>query len=585
MMPSYTLTPTVIGPLVVEKGGIVSVSDSSLATLTYSRTPDGIYSAVPLLNGQAFANEAMFVKAFASTGSPMLGINNTPSENAIAALRPDWNFAIANYAGYAQDAGITGINDGSRDDAPLLRAAYAAAVAAGSSCLALPLGKVYIKSRVVDAVYPYDYALRVTASNFTIIVPKGCEIIDTVTTAAAGQAGANDIFQFSGSCVGSGICGGGKFSHASPGYGNNVSCAVHIDSSTDDCFAYDLSADGLACTAYGTFDNSSGFRGTLGRLKVEDCAWGAAQTSAASTVRGRMFDIAVKNFRTNGVLLSGYDNQCDNITCDNEGSGFDATQNAGFAHSGGSVRSLLVTNLRVNGDTSNAGAGSGILINSTPVVGGQVVFSETYARWFNTGAYLIGTGALDVTFNNPTWSENTNMILRQGACGRVYLKGHVRADRYFNGILCAAGSSGDFYIDDVSSTRMQGSGKLFPTTNSPSAYVMQLNNLYSDLSNDTNMANSSLPISLNKRIQRVASAASVTATAAINGLVTILTGTTNTAMTPPANPIDGQTWTLRSTGAIATFSFATGTFAGAPSALTAGYERTFVWDATGATWL
>src|SRR6267378_6149858 len=61
---------------------------------------------------------------------------------------------------YASSYGVTGINDGTRDDTPLLQTAYAAAVAGAAKALILPQGDVYFKSYTADSSPPYSYVIR-----------------------------------------------------------------------------------------------------------------------------------------------------------------------------------------------------------------------------------------------------------------------------------------------------------------------------------------------------------------------------------------------------------------------------------------
>lgn len=493
--------------------------------------------------------------------------------------------AVMGFNTYCQQAGVTGVNDGSRDDAPLLLAAYNAAVAAGAKSLVLPVGLICIKSRVVDASYPNDYVVRVASNqdDFQIVIPTGCVIRDYVTSAGS-SGNANDIFQLMGNRQS--IGGGGRFEHNSPGYGNNQSCAVHLTSGSDECYAVNLSVKGYCCTGYGAVDNSSSNRGTIALVNVEDCVYGVMQSHSTNvTQRGMIFDCQVRKFRSTAFSINGYDNQVVNCVADNAGSGYDAVQNAAIAHQG-KLRNLQITNFMGYGDTTNGGSGYGIyLAPSSVVAGGKVSVHQARVQNFNAS---IGMNGCNVEINYSdvmsVAANFQNHVTWLGTNGKTVFK-NLSINNGVTVFSRGAAATGDAYFDGVSYTGLQGSAVVWSTTNSPAAYVRQYDNVTTDGTNDSNGSVSRLPITLDKTKQRVASAASVTATAGINKLITILTGTTNTALTPPANPNDNQEWTLRSEGAIATFSFASGTFASAPSSLTAGYSRTFVYSSAISSWI
>jgi hypothetical protein len=90
-------------------------------------------------------------------------------------------------------------------------------------------------------------------------------------------------------------------------------------------------------------------------------------------------------------------------------------------------------------------------------------------------------------------------------------------------------------------------------------------------------------------VQRVTplTAATVTATTGVDALVLLIAPAgTIAALTVvfPTNPVDGQNFVIRCSQIVTTLTV-TGTVVGSPTALTVGYYRIFMWDATGATWL
>jgi hypothetical protein len=96
-------------------------------------------------------------------------------------------------------------------------------------------------------------------------------------------------------------------------------------------------------------------------------------------------------------------------------------------------------------------------------------------------------------------------------------------------------------------------------------------------------------IAYNYKVQLVVptSGNTVVATGGIDGLVLQLApaGTLATlAVAWPTSAVDGQSFTLKSSQAVTALTVI-GSVAGAPSALTAGYSRTFLWNNTASAWL
>jgi hypothetical protein len=487
------------------------------------------------------------------------------------------------------DAGVTGVNDGSRDDAPLLRAAYASAVAAGAKCLILPVGDVYLKSYAGSAAYPGYYSYQINVSDFITVIPPGCRVHVTYTDNGSGN-NVVDAFQISGAGVGSeisrsGVLNFGTILHDTPGMTgttpNNYACAYHASAYTKDCF-YDGggSVFGFMCTAYGCIDNSSSFNGRISNANVIQCYQGPTQSSSQTTTQGVLENIKVKDFYKVGVQANGNNVRLSGISV------FSGTDVAMAA----SATAIDITATAKN-----------IVINGFEVVGPNATGASTgnsrYGINIHPSVYTAGAGPVigDGTIIGMDWGiimsgvvdtqriANIDMrscsrgiskaALSGNNCGDTFLS-NVRIDDAvyaldvnFNG----AATQGLYHGSNVQLTNTRGGGATFNNNG-------KIVGFWNGSAPPVPMINDNL-------IQRVASAASVTATAGVDQLTTLLTGTTNTALTPPANPFDGQRWTLRSEGAIATFSFASGTFAGAPSSLTAGYSRAFVYSSAITSWI
>lgn len=223
---------------------------------------------------------------------------------------------------YAKRYGVTGINDGSRDDAPLIRTAYAEAVAAGASALVLPVGDVWMKTYDGTAdsqtVYPYYTMLRIAASNFSIIVPEGCTVhIDETLSYAGGSSPTYSCFCIYNASTAkySKITGGGHFKHE--GNTTNRVMPAYITALTDDCEISNLSAENFYPQAVGVFDCSTSYQGRLLNLKVLGCFAGVLQSSGTSTTAVEIRNIWVKNYKKYGVGMAGANNTVSQIIADN----------------------------------------------------------------------------------------------------------------------------------------------------------------------------------------------------------------------------------------------------------------------------
>jgi hypothetical protein len=498
---------------------------------------------------------------------------------------PDLSFPMwipGNQAGpsaaFASNFGVTGLPSSTRDDSPLLRNAYTAAVAAGLKTLILPSGFVYIRSYSADAVYPFSYAVRVEADDFTVVVPPGCTIICTVVD--DGQGGTNaanywSIFQFTGS--NSGIKGGGYFVHSVPGYTgatpNNYVACVHLTSPSDYCYADNLKAYGFV-PVIGVFDNSSSFYGGLNLLSVRTCQYGVIQSSAQTTTRGYLTNCTVVDYKTVGFGTQGRRQELGTLKAEDR-TGFSATTAAAL-YIGGLGQGINVSGFQATGpNTSHVGATTRAGITIAPTV-------FTVAQPINiTGYSLDGfdqalsfTGATNIQRLNGGAIKNCNFVINKSPNGANHC-----ANTYFNGLTAdvveygfvqnftaGAVSENTFYLEDVELSGVVTNAYLTTGSVIPTGTVLPV-----------------VPLANRADVQRVASAASVVATSGIDNLSTILTGTTNTTLTTPATPVDGQRWNIKLEGA-QTLAF-TGTVAGGnPGAVAAGYTRNLIFDATAATW-
>lgn len=317
---------------------------------------------------------------------------------------------------YAMSAGVTGINDGTRDDAPLIRDAYAAAVLGGYKALLLPIGKIYVNQRIHDAVYPFDYVLKVTVNDFTIIFPSGSLIIDQNPLDPYGN-NSLDIFQFTGTR--SGITGGGRFTHAQPD--NNVTCAVHLTNPAQDCFIDNLSAYGLHNQGSGCFDDSSDHGGSMGNLYIEHCANGVSQQNSGTagahsrcTLYGK---IIVRDYTDAAIQLSGEDLTFDTLIADNYG--FAGSSNAQGVLFLGKIKSQKGSTILVRGNPGNT-LGIGInIIPDTAVDGAHIAIShitvENHPIGLNNDSSQMSAGAITETITTLTTLGVTNPTVTTGA--------------------------------------------------------------------------------------------------------------------------------------------------------------------------
>lgn len=363
-----------------------------------------------------------------------------------------------------QDGNDLGVNDGSRDDAPLLAAAYAAALAAGVKTLVLPVGDIYIKSRTTDTSYPYDYVVRVTTDDFTIVVPYGCTIYVTDAGPASNFA---TVFQLSDASTRSRnqIIGGGKFVHTL-GYASNRWAAVIAPTASADCVMDNLVATGFGAPGCAAFDSSSANKGTMSNLKAVSCYNGIIQSSAQATANHKLHNLSAINCYNLGVGTSAGNNLLNNITVDSSAittlanftalsclglSGNTHIKNVwlknGDAVGSGTSQGVILRNSSV----SNKGSQSidGLVVdgfatavgiqgnNANPVIANFTLKNFTYGLWksssssihcadltlrdgqFDTGTFgfLSGDGGGDTVLEGLTFMDNVSFV---GTIGTIY---------------------------------------------------------------------------------------------------------------------------------------------------------------------
>lgn len=487
---------------------------------------------------------------------------------------------------YCMDAGVTGINDGTRDDAPGLATAYAAAVAAGSLCLVLPVGKIYIKSRTTDAVYPYDYVIRNTVNNFVFVIPNGCEV--HVTDAGPSSATYASVIQLAGAAAvtGAKAVGGGRFVH-DLGYAANNWGAVYAPAACVDCKIDNLHAEEFGSTNLAAFDSSASSKGTLSNLKTIHCFKSIAQSSTQAggtpESRGhRIFNLDIKNHVFAGLICNGIRNSIQNVTVDC--SAITPVNSSAAIMLGGSSNGVTatasggttLTNLRLIGNPVTGSAGiliqNGVSTDTLPVTIKNIVIAG-----YETGIAPGGmAGALSIDglyiqgFTYGIWKTALNSV----NCTQTVIKNATITSSLGTayGLLGGGGvtdaAQGTYLLENV--TIVATTAKYWNTVPTIASAV-----------NCTPMP---LISQLTSYQRSTASSGTVTANVGINGLTLLLTAAATTlTVVFPTSPIDGQVFRLRSEAAVTTLTV-TGTVAGSPVTLAAGYDRTFIYDNTATTW-
>ncbi len=534
------------------------------------------------------------------------GVVSVPQNNVLALLASGFSLVSANDTPDVMEAatyGVTGINDGTRDDAPLLAIAYSAAVAAGSKSLVLPVGNVYVNARIPDASYPFDYVVRILVDDFTIVVPPGCLIHDL--NVGGGTAGTYlDIFQVGGgnatAVKRSGVLGGGKFIHATPGAGNNFSSAVHLTSTSDQCFIDNLSADGLASQGDGVFDNSSANRASMSRLSVKNCVQGVMQSSTSATVKATISDITVLDYKGTGsvpgtgLAIYGYDvtlsgkiitdntsNTASTVAC--HAIDINSASLLGILNAGGAT-------IRCIGPGPVGHTQLGIFINGNSLTGtAPLVFGDVALTAFDNPVLLSGVTkdvhSESLTIENATFA--VERVSSNAACTGDLSINNLDISNVYQGLYAGSNAqTGKVILGKTKIALFSGSGGTTIDANTNTIIPLGPVKRVDYAGGGSPINSTAIPIANRGDYQRsVASSGTVTATAGIAGLTLLLTAAA-TALTVvfPTSPVDGQSFRLRSINVVTTLTV-TGTVAGSPAALTAGYDRTFVYDSTAATWI
>lgn len=488
-------------------------------------------------------------------------------------------------ATYAAAYGVSGINNGSQDDTPSLQAAYAAAVAAGSHALILPTGNVYLQSYTADRTYPYSYVLRVAADDFQIVVPDGCIVYCTVVDDGQGGTTATNywsLFQFTGSR--SGITGGGQFKHTVPGYTgttpNNYVVVSHLTSTSVDCYQTNLLANGFA-PCIGVFDNSSSTSGFQAMLRVRTCQNGVVQSSTLNQA-GAIYDCTVEDYYDKGFEIAGARISAGNLRADDLTS-FSGTTANGLVISSPATAWVNVVGIQVNGPyTTDNGQNnrSGILINpSGTAAGGLINVTNYQLHGLDNGINILGYPSVQM-FTAGTMKYCSYVIdksVNSVHCGDTYINGLVADSCYYGfsqNATSGPATEGLFYLSGAIRVTNLGGGSnanCWPATNS----IVQNCAVVTPIP----------PLASLYTWQRSTATFGAVTAGSINNLTLEQSGIA-TALTIvfPANPVDGQVFTLRASAAVTTLTVL-GTVAAAPTTLAPGYNRQFVYDGTAAMWI
>jgi hypothetical protein len=486
---------------------------------------------------------------------------------------------------YATNYGVTGINNGSRDDTPLLQTAYAAAIANGATALILPQGDVYFKSYTRDSNYPYSYVIRCAANDFKIIVPDGCTVHCTVVDDGQGGATATNywsLFQFTGSR--SGITGGGHFVHASPGYSgstpNNYVAASHLTSSSNNCYQINLSADGFV-PPIGVFDNSSSYTGLQSLLRVRTCQCGVIQSSGATTTRPFMFGCQVSDYYSYGIGFAGTRVLAGLLRVDDV-DGFSASSSIALGL-WGICQAINISGVTLVGPYTTAQkANSRRGIKLTPSVftlGSPISISNYDIEGFDLALHFAGVV-------NPQILTNGNVRTCGYVIDKDFSSGYHCADTYFNGLVADTVVNG-FAQNFTSGAATEGVFHLnggVRVTNASSTVYRTTGSIVA-----SGEVYPVPPLADNYRLQLVVpmSGSTVAATAGIDQLTLQLTPggpLGSLSVQWPTSPTDGQSFTLKCSQSVSALTVI-GSVAGAPSALSAGYARTFLWDSASSSWV
>lgn len=527
---------------------------------------------VAVVNGEISVDEK-FTNELESAGyerADLAAATSLTQAQVVAAIQ-----GASGGAYYAAQNGVTGINDGSRDDAPLLLTAYNAAVAAGAKCLVLPVGTIWLNSFIDVLTYPNSYVIQVAANDFTVYVPPGCNIRTSHTAAPTAASSGIGIFQFTGQR--SGLIFDGTAEHTVPPASvtpTNYWHVGHLAAGSDSCFLVGRGiAKGFSNPYVSVFDNSSTTFGRIQGLRVTDCLLGIVQSSGGTSVSGEITSVRVKNAWQTGVSCAGAVNKISDVIVDNRA--ITQTGSPSLLAITGPIEQCSAQDIQLFG--SPAGVGQGLFVSPT---------NQSNKSSFQCGTLIVTNTAIGVRLEGVARIPKFKNI-HMNNVGRCWYKnpGQVNnGDAWVDDFTAAACSYG---FKDTNSS--QGRWRL----RNCEASQAFLQRMFEDtaLANVINPINvqPAVPIANRIDIQRVVATAggTVTATTGIDNLTLELVpaGTLATlTVVWPTSPVDGQIFRLRSSQAVTALTV-TGTVAGAPTALTAGYYREFIYDSTAGTWL
>lgn len=388
---------------------------------------------------------------FPAIGGPGVGIGSHAAAHAAMGFNT-----------YAAVYGVTGVNDGSRDDAPLLQAAYRAAISAGAKVLILPVGDVYIKSRTIDASYPYDYVIRNSVDNFVFVVPFGCTIWVTdagpvSNYAAVFQLGdgrsVNNVTIFP--VKNASIVGGGRFIHTL-GYAVNNWGAAYAPASCDGAVIDNLRAEEFGSHNLAAFDSSSSFTGRLSNLRTHRCYKGVVQSSSASTCKHEIYNIRAIDSFFAGVLCSSWQNEIENIEIDNSAiTALASSYGLGLVGNPGKTTGI---NIRIKGNAAVAGGAGLLMSNAAGTDTSRIDFKSLIIEGCETSISAQGVPN-DITVNGFYFTGFTYGVWKT-AVGSVHCKnftlehGTLDSAVSSNFGLLSGGGTGDvaeglYFLNDV----------------------------------------------------------------------------------------------------------------------------------------
>lgn len=273
---------------------------------------------------------------------------------------------------FASAYGVTGINDGTRDDAALMRNCYADAVSKGIKTIVMPAGVVWFNTYTTLGVYPYNYCVQSTVDDFTFICPTFDCVIFTSIPATTNPVTLLQINTPGGSAVTKrnrviGI----RFIHTLGAASNNCG-AVLSAANTDDSHLSFLYAKGFG-VPYGSIDVSSSFNGYMHNIEADSCNYGIGQSSSSTMVRTLMSNLWARNCLLDGIFVNGPNVMLNSVYAENN------------ARAGININSfgsgIQLSNFHILGNAKAAG--------SIGVIAGQL---DSYAP---TGNIQISDGMID----------------------------------------------------------------------------------------------------------------------------------------------------------------------------------------------